>query len=151
MEKLKEVWNDINAKRYAIPAGAAVLTMLTGAYTYKKFSAPNPEFGGVDVEFQNPNVTLYNLEAIIRDKMVSNVRYELFLVLGKDSFYSGKVSIKFNFSASKNPEEQLFVDFHGKKVTDLVINDQIVPFSQLKFTKHRVHIPSSNLKNNAKN
>jgi hypothetical protein len=51
MEKLKEVWNDINAKRYAIPAGAAALTLITGAYTYKKFSTPNPEFGGVDVEF----------------------------------------------------------------------------------------------------
>jgi hypothetical protein len=105
MEKLKDFWNDINAKRYAIPVGATALTLLTGAYTYKKLSASNPEFGGVDVEFQNPNIALYNLEAIVRDKMVSNVRYELFLVLGKDSFYSGKVSIKFNFSASKNPEE----------------------------------------------
>jgi hypothetical protein len=92
MEKLKELWND-NTKRYAIPAGAAALTLLTGAYTYKKFASSNPEFGGVDVEFQNPNIALYNLEAIIRDKMVSNVKYELFLVLGKDSLYSGKISI----------------------------------------------------------
>ena len=150
MEKLKDLWND-NTKRYAIPAGAAALTLLTGAYTYKKLSAANPEFGGVDVEFQNPNIALYHLEAIVRDKLISNVRYELFLVLGKDSLYSGKVSINFNFSASKNPDEQLFIDFHGKKVTDLVINDQIVPNSQLKFTKHRLQIPLTYLKNNGKN
>jgi hypothetical protein len=96
MDRLKELWND-NTKRYAMPAGAVALTLLGGTYAYKKLSSSNSEYGGVDVEFPHQNLPLYDQEAVMRHNMVSNVKYELFLILGQDKHYSGKVNIKFVF------------------------------------------------------
>jgi hypothetical protein len=73
----------------------------------------NPEFGGIDAQFDHQNIPLYKVEAEIRESMVSNIKYELFLVLGNEQTFSGKVNIHFKFTQITGDKE-LFVDFQGK-------------------------------------
>lgn len=53
--------------------------------------------------------------------MLSKVRYELFLVLTKTETFEGKVVVEF-FLGDKNIDD-LFLDFQGVGVTDLIVND----------------------------
>jgi aminopeptidase N len=62
------------------------------------------------------------------------------LALGENN-YAGKVKIKCEISNTKD----IFVDFQGREVTDLSVNGSIIGKSSIKFSKHRVHIPSNYL------
>ena len=55
MEKLKDIWNENSEaiKKYGLPAGGVALSLLTGTYAYKKFASGNPEYGGVDRDFNS--------------------------------------------------------------------------------------------------
>ena len=47
--------------------------------------------------------------------MLSDVRYELYLVLGKDDTYEGRVIVDFNLT-DKNIGD-LYLDFHGLAIS----------------------------------
>ena len=83
---------------------------------------------------------MFHREAQARDAQVSDVRYELFLILGRDNKYSGKVIIDFMLSDS---QEDLFIDFQGLQVSSVLVNIALMDSSEVNFSGHRVHIPAS--------
>lgn len=96
-----------------------------------------------DPHFKAPNVPLYHEEANRRDVQLSNVKYDIIMVVGKNNTYSGKVTVKFNLD-NKGLQE-VFLDFHGTKVIELTINGQSYKGSSITFTQHRIIIPQKYL------
>jgi len=66
---------------------------------------------------------LYASEAIKRDELVSNVKYELIVKLFEelDNGFMGKLTIKFDLKQAYKAGE-LFLDFHGQAIADMQIN-----------------------------
>lgn len=98
MERLSKIFEE-NKDKLAIGGGVA-LSLLSSAYLYKKLTgaAEIPEFQ--DSSFSTPNLPLFEKEASNRDKQLSNVKYDLIMIVGKQS-YSGKVTIKFKLTDKK--------------------------------------------------
>lgn len=100
-------------------------SMVSGYYYLKKVnnSIANDKPGdfNYDTSFNQQNIPLYHKQAEIRDQMISKVKYELLLILTKGQDYEGKVTIDF-FLGDKTLDE-LYIDFQGKGVTDLQINE----------------------------
>ena len=68
--------------------------------------------------------------------MINNVRYELILVLGKSENYEGKLMVEF-YLGDKNIDD-LFLDFQGVGISDLIVNeDKILP-ENIVFNKHKI-------------
>ncbi len=81
--------------------------------------------------------------------MISNVRYELFLILTKEDTYDGRVSVDFQLN-DKNIGD-LYLDFQGVSVAQLLVNGVKIKRNNLKFAKHKIEIPKYNLKSNSMN
>ncbi len=81
--------------------------------------------------------------------MLSKVRYELLLILTKGTDFEGKVTI--DFYLGDKTLDDLYLDFQGKGVTDLRINDASILNQNIKFTKHKIYLPSYNLKSHSMN
>jgi aminopeptidase N len=103
-----------------------------------------------DPAFATQNIPLFLTEAETRLKMVSQVSYELILVLTKEeSSYDGKVVIEFRLTDKDLSE--LTLDFHGKSFNNMYVNDSKVDLSCVKFNKHKIYLPQYYLKSNSLN
>lgn len=73
--------------------------------------------------------------------MVANVSYKLSLALieGGESFHGHMIA---NFTLNEIPKD-LFLDFKGRKVRNVVVNGKSVKYSDSVFVGHRVHLPSN--------
>lgn len=76
--------------------------------------------------------------------MISNVNYELILLLTKELNYEGKLTV--DFKLKEKDIDDLFLDFHGRSVASMYVNDNRVDDSSIIFSKHRVCIPKYYLK-----
>jgi len=105
----------------------------------------------------NEKVDLYHDQAIKREKLVSNVSYELLVSLLKDplrdikntrgkAFY-GHIKIKFDLDSSYDlsKNEELFVDYNGLAVKDLILNGVYMDATNY-FHHHRIGFDSKVLK-----
>ena len=81
--------------------------------------------------------------------MISKVRYELYLVLTKGDTYEGRVVVDFHLS-DKNLGD-LYLDYHGQAIAQLVVNNVKIKKVNIQFSKHKVVIPRYNLKSNSLN
>ena len=71
-------------------------------------------------------MALYATEAAVREKILSNVTYDLVLSLSKHTdTYEGRLKTSFiiNDIATKQELTDLFFDFHGKKIYDMFVNN----------------------------
>ena len=59
-------------------------------------------------------------DAIFRETIVDNVKYNVSLSLPKGEFYFGKVVVKFNVKVL--PNKNLSLDFRGVKIQSLIVN-----------------------------
>eukprot|EP00347_Sterkiella_histriomuscorum_P001356 403372348 len=140
-------------------AGAAVGATALGYYGLKQMvshTSLNENKQLKDEYFSESQVQpLYASEALIREKMLSNVSYELALNLEEKNSktFSGRVKISFMVAeqANKDDIDKLFLDFHGKSVSDMHINEKTIPFTSIKFSKHRLMIPVDTLNINKMN
>ena len=110
MKKISKIYEE-NSK--LILASAAVgSAALIGYYTLKKYNSHSylpPPTWAYDTSFHQPNIPLLHQHTLTRDKMLSEVRYELTTVLGKEDTYYGKLKVEFKLS-DKNIDD-LFLDF----------------------------------------
>jgi len=95
---------------------------------------------------------LYHHEAIARDKLLSNVSYDLVLNLsnqmGDAPFFMGRANIHFHLGGSdaspletkQTIKKDLFLDFHGEEINEVQINGVNVPLGKVAFRKHRIYI-----------
>lgn len=114
-----------------------------GAYGYRKYTHQSIKFA-VDNLFKLENLPLYATEAFKRDKLISNVMYDLVISLSKDSdTYEGRLITKFFLNQEISPSDMdaLFLDFHGKRIFDVKINGSSVSLGAIIFDKHRIFIP----------
>lgn len=81
--------------------------------------------------------------------MISKLRYELFLILTKGECFEGRVTI--DFYMGEKDKDELFLDFQGVGVTDLLINGTKIRQPNINFSKHRIGLPSYNLNANQMN
>lgn len=59
--------------------------------------------------------------------MIGNVSYDVNIALPKGDQYFGRVAAKFDVKAlAKGANDQLFIDFYGSEVGNLVINGKPV-------------------------
>lgn len=58
------------------------------------------------------------------------------MVLSKTETYQGKLKVDFRLN-DKN-EDALFLDFHGKAISDLTINNQFIDPNSVTFDKHKI-------------
>lgn len=100
-----------------------------------------------DAQFAQPNLPLYHEEAILRDRLFSNVNYDLVLnfhplLREQAQHYLGQAKIKFSLNAVSRQELEkgLFLDFHGESISELSINGTLVPLTEIHFNKHRIHL-----------
>lgn len=93
------------------------------------------------------NVALYKEEAEKRAKLVSDTKYELLLALQKGDTFNGHITVSFHLDPSytKSNEKDLFLDYHGLGVKDLVINGKSVD-SEKAFNRQRVWFDKDLLK-----
>ena len=71
--------------------------------------------------------------------MLSEVQYELLMILEKGESYSGKVKVIFNLKDKR--EDHLFLDFHGKAISEMKVNGTNIDISNVKFESHKVYLP----------
>jgi hypothetical protein len=81
--------------------------------------------------------------------MISKVRYELYLVLTKGDTYEGRVIVDFILS-DKN-QGDLYLDYHGTAIAELIVNNVKIKKANIDFSKHKIQIPRYNLKSNSLN
>ncbi len=74
------------------------------------------------------------------------MRYSLLLLLGKEETYAGKLTV--TFTAHNLKLQGLFLDFHGVKVAEVIINKQPVP---IQFSNHRVQLQRKYLREGEQN
>ena len=87
-------------------------SLYTGYYFIKRYNKSASNKGltwHYDTSYQTPNIPLYHKVAETRDKMISNVKYEVFLVLSKQDTYEGRLNLEFKLG-DKSIDE-LFLDF----------------------------------------
>mmetsp|Transcript_2156 Transcript_2156/g.1491 ORF Transcript_2156/g.1491 Transcript_2156/m.1491 type:complete len:395 (-) Transcript_2156:1653-2837(-) len=102
-----------------------------------------------DPDFATQNLHLYATEAIKREELLSNVKYNLSVKLFEelDNGFMGKLTIQFDLKQAFKAGE-LFLDFHGQSVADMEINGASHP---AEFKAHRVQMPEQLLKVNETN
>lgn len=133
-----------------IALGGAGFAIGIGLYYAHKTSIASQlrALGARDAHFTSPNLPLYHEEAKLRDKILSNVNYDLVLnfhPLKKEEthVFLGRAKIHFNLSSTgtrKEVQEGLFLDFHGESIKELSINGVEVPLDKISFSKHRIQI-----------
>jgi len=82
-------------------------------------------------------------DAISRKGMLSNITYDVTLALIKGKSYFGKTIIKFEYNGTQN----VFIDYHGKKVNTLNINGIPINVDNSVFDGNRLYFDQKNLKN----
>jgi len=112
MEKIKDFAE--NNKKMVL--GTLIVGSLVSGYMYLKKvnnSVADQKTNDTkflhDIHFSQQNIPLYHKQAESRDKMISKVKYELFLILTKGDTYEGKITVQFSLG-DKNIDE-LFLDF----------------------------------------
>lgn len=106
-----------------------------------------------DPDFLVPNLPLFHDEAKARKKLLKDVSYDLKLNLIKPgSMFQGKVTVKFSLkyeysndwrkenAFEESLKKDLFLDFHGEGIKELVINDRVIPHEEIAFSKHRIFL-----------
>ena len=95
-----------------------------------------------DKDFKTPNLPLYHHEAEMRDRLLSNVQYDLVLNFSnqdaKNLTFLGRVKIIFMINKELGDDEKLFLDFHGNGIYEFGINGKNIPLNQINFSKHRI-------------
>lgn len=97
----------------------------------------------LDPKFQE-NVALYKEEAILRKKLISNVSYVVVLALRKGETFDGQVIITFDVYDEEFGEEDLFVDYQGLGIKDLLLNGNEVEATEA-FHGQRIHLHRTGL------
>ncbi|CAI2383377.1 unnamed protein product [Moneuplotes crassus] len=91
------------------------------------------------------NVPLYKEEAILRKKVISNVSYDLVLALRKGENFDGQILVTFDVNNEEFGEEELFIDYQGLGIKDLIINETSVDEGDA-FNGQRIKLRRSLLK-----
>ena len=93
------------------------------------------------------NVYVMKDTCIQRKSQVSDVYYSVNLALPRGEYFGGQVTVNFKLSDSK---QDLFLDFRGIKIGQLLINGQ-APAGKDLFRDHHIHLPAELLKCDAEN
>jgi len=102
-----------------------------------------------DRDFDKENISLYLTEAQLRDKMISEVKYDLTLHLTKQDWYAGRLQSEFRLQNAH--EGDIFLDFHGQQITGMTVNGTQVTDDNVNFEGHRVYLPKYYLKDDSIN
>jgi hypothetical protein len=86
------------------------------------------------------NVYLHVSTAKMRFEAITNVSYDVDLVLPKGEWYGGKVVVFFTLKSM--PTSELFLDFRGVKVGQLDVNGKEFVAN---FNGHHLEVPQSGL------
>ena len=146
VEKLKDFVKD-NQTNILI-AGAVAGTAALGYYGVKKALHQKEKSNDLrdvyDEHFTTQNLPLFAAEAALRERVLSNVAYDLVVSLSSGERFSGRVRVSFMVSEAATQEDRskLFIDFHGELVSELRINDTLVPWSSINFNNHRIFLGS---------
>ena len=58
---------------------------------------------------------------------------------------------EFNLADKNGDQEDIFLDFQGEAIEELVINDEKIADEAVKFSKHKIYLPRYNLNSNSLN
>ena len=95
-----------------------------------------------DLQFETQNLPLTSVEATLRDKAISDVKYNLTIAIpANKDYFLGHFKTQFNLVNSTN----LFLDFHGRHIYDVSINGEQADQADLQFTEHRVKVVKESL------
>jgi hypothetical protein len=96
MERLKKAFED--NKKEVIVGSLIFGGLLAGYYGIKRYNSTVSDsktgtFWHYDTSFAQPNIPLYHKTTESRDKMLSDVKYDLLLMLTKNDNYAGRINI----------------------------------------------------------
>ena len=98
MEKLKETFR--NHQKTILMSAAVAGTAALGYYGYRRYRLTAKLLSLRDPDFKLQNLPLYHHEAIERDRLLSNVSYDLLLNLsdqiGDSPLFMGRAKIQFH-------------------------------------------------------
>ena len=101
MEKLKETFR--NHQKSILMSAAVAGTAALGYYGYMRYRLTSAMRSLRDPDFKLQNLPLYHHEAIARDKLLSNVSYDLLLNIseqrGDSPLFMGRAKIQFHLGA----------------------------------------------------
>ena len=83
---------------------------------------------------------MYSDEAEYRDNHLKSVSYKLLIELCENEY---KGSIEISFFLKKIPDKNLWLDFQGLEISNILLNGN--NNNSLKFEKHRIYFPTEGL------
>ena len=99
-----------------------------------------------DPKFESENLGLSTIEAEARDARLCDVSYRVILNMSDSdqTGYSGAFRVTFGLKDGKwpTPDDPLFLDFQGKEISKVKVNQSFFGRESVQFEGHRVKLPS---------